>query len=195
MSTTQMPPNDLSHPLHAAWLASCMQQQLCLQAADLMAEQDLHVVSHILTFIARQEAEHGAFLQLLLPDVHAASPAAAPLPHRPDELLRLLIAREEAAADRLLPVAAADAVRMGRPRAAEALLRIAGTDRGHRACLTALLDALENGTLLHSDRAASWFCTGCGCLHNGCDAPEICEGCSGSRSRFIRSDFYPLALG
>ncbi|MBR3764447.1 MAG: hypothetical protein IKK57_07855 [Clostridia bacterium] len=195
MSTTQMPPNDLSHRLHAALHASLMQQQLCLHAADLMAARDLHVISHVLTFIARQEAEHGAFMRLLLPGVPPALPAAAPLPHRPEELLRMLIGREEETSGRLLPDAAADAARAGRPRAAEALLRIAETDRGHRARLKALLDALEQGTLLHGSSPVSWFCTGCGCLHNGCDAPESCEGCSRSGSHFIRSDFFPLAIG
>ena len=56
-----------------------------------------------------------------------------------------------------------------------------------------LLAAINDGTLLHSPRAVSWFCTGCGALHHGCDAPEGCESCGRSRGHFIRSDFYPLA--
>lgn len=195
MSTTQMPPNDTSRALLAALQASLAQRQLCLQAADLMAAQDLHIIAHMLTFISRQEAEHAAFLQLMQPGGTRPSVTLPPLPQTPGALLRLLIAREKESARELLPAAAREASCADRPRAADALLRIAETDEGHLARLEALLAVLEEGTLLHSSSPVSWFCTGCGCLHNGCDAPESCEGCSRSRSHFIRSDFYPLALG
>ena len=65
MSTTQMPPNDTS-ALQAALAACRAQQQLCRQAAPHMAAQDLHIISRLLTFISRQEAEQAAFLQQLL---------------------------------------------------------------------------------------------------------------------------------
>lgn len=195
MSTTQMPPNDM--PALRAVLAACRaQQQLCRQAAAHMAAQDLHIVSRLLTFISRQEAEQAAFLQQLLPAGLQADAAPLPaLPQAPEEILRLLIARETAAAEQLLPAARQEAAQADRPRAAAALQRIAETDEGHRARLSAVLRALQSGTLLHSETTASWFCTGCGCVHHGCDAPEMCEGCSRSGSHFIRSDFYPLALG
>jgi rubrerythrin len=49
-----------------------------------------------------------------------------------------------------------------------------------------LLDRLKNGKLYKSDKEEVWFCTNCGYLHRGKEAPQACPNCLHPRGYFKR---------
>lgn len=49
-----------------------------------------------------------------------------------------------------------------------------------------LLERLKNGTLYKSDKEEVWFCTNCGYLHKGKEAPKNCPNCAHAQGYFKR---------
>jgi len=49
-----------------------------------------------------------------------------------------------------------------------------------------ILDRLRKGTLYKSDDEEVWFCTNCGYLHRGKEAPQVCPNCLHPRGYFKR---------
>lgn len=68
--------------------------------------------------------------------------------------------------------------------------RMVGTiEANHRDILKNTLSELKDGTLYgKAPENARWFCTNCGYIHEGSDAPERCPVCSYGRGYFIRYD-------
>jgi len=48
------------------------------------------------------------------------------------------------------------------------------------------LERLKNGTLYKSDKEEVWFCTNCGYLHRGKEAPKNCPNCAHAQGYFKR---------
>lgn len=66
----------------------------------------------------------------------------------------------------------------------ESILRI---EKHHGKRYKKLLDQLKNGTLYKSDKEEVWFCTNCGYLHKGKEAPENCPNCFHPKGYFRRA--------
>ncbi len=49
-----------------------------------------------------------------------------------------------------------------------------------------LLKLLETGKLYTSDKPEKWFCTNCGYIHTGTEAPKECPACKHEQGYFIR---------
>lgn len=193
MSTTQT--TLFATNLTRALQAILQQQHLYQQAAAALDAADLHVIAHVFRFTAAQEGEHAAILTGLLGNrPPQSSNDSLPEDAAPALWLSAAIAGESACAGELLPEAARSAAQAGQGRIADTLQRIAENDRRHALRFRQYLQALEDGSLLHSAAPTSWFCLACGGLHHGCDAPAHCEGCSAVRSHFIRSSFHPFIL-
>jgi len=65
----------------------------------------------------------------------------------------------------------------------ENILRI---EKHHGMRYQLLLDMLKNGTLYKSDKEEVWFCTNCGFMHRGREAPQTCPNCLHPQGYFKR---------
>lgn len=66
----------------------------------------------------------------------------------------------------------------------ENIIRI---EQHHMKRYQLMLDRLQNGTLYKSDKDEYWFCTNCGFLHKGKEAPMVCPNCLHSQGYFKRT--------
>lgn len=194
MSTTQT--TIFATNLACALQATAHQQLLCMQASDALEAAGLQVIAHVFRFTASQEGEHAAILTGLLAGHPIPASESVPLQaaDSPAAWLSAAIGGESTCAGTLLPEAARAAAQAGQPRIAATLHRITENDRRHARRFRQYLQALEDGSLLHSNTPTSWFCLTCGGLHHGCDAPVRCESCGAGRGSFIRSSFHPFAM-
>lgn len=62
---------------------------------------------------------------------------------------------------------------------------IAKIEKVHADRFERYANALENGTLFRKNDEAAWFCTNCGHIHVGREAPEICPVCKHPKGFFI----------
>jgi rubrerythrin len=62
---------------------------------------------------------------------------------------------------------------------------IAKIERVHAERFERYAIALEKGTLFRKDNEIAWFCTNCGHIHVGKEAPEVCAVCKHPRGFFI----------
>jgi rubrerythrin len=70
--------------------------------------------------------------------------------------------------------------------AAEFFEHVISIEHHHAKRYQLLLDRLRDGTLYKSDEEEVWFCTNCGYLHKGKEAPEECPNCKHARGYFKR---------
>lgn len=66
----------------------------------------------------------------------------------------------------------------------EHIIRI---EQHHAKRYKLLLDRLQKGTLYKSDKEEVWFCTNCGYLHRGKEAPKVCPNCLHPQGYFKRT--------
>lgn len=185
--------------LHSACLGEMNARRQYLQAARQLEEAGLYVAAHAFRFTAAQEKEHADVLRGLLISLGGQLPAAedAPilLPRDSLALLEAVSQTEQAEADTLYPAYARIAQEEGYVRAAMALRRIAENELTHARRFRQYASALANGTLFRDAERVGWLCLACNQLHYGHDAPDICSTCGRSGGQFIRSSFYPFAVG
>lgn len=62
---------------------------------------------------------------------------------------------------------------------------IAKIEKVHADRFERYANALENGALFRKNDEAAWFCTNCGHIHVGREAPEICPVCKHPKGFFI----------
>lgn len=170
-----------------------------LQAARQMEEAGLYVVAHAFRFTAAQEKEHADVFRGLLTALGGQAPLTedAPilLPREPLAVLEAVSQTELAEADTLYPAHARIAQEEGYPRAAMALRRIAENEQTHARRFRQYTQMLADGTLFRDAERVGWLCLTCGQLHYGQAAPDPCAACGHSGGQFIRSSFYPFAVG
>lgn len=66
----------------------------------------------------------------------------------------------------------------------ENIIRI---EQHHMKRYKLMQDRLQNGTLYKSDKEEYWFCTNCGFLHRGKEAPKVCPNCLHPQGYFKRT--------
>lgn len=62
---------------------------------------------------------------------------------------------------------------------------IAKIEKVHAERFERYVNALENGTLFRKNDEVVWFCTNCGHIHVGREAPEVCAVCKHPKGFFI----------
>ena len=66
----------------------------------------------------------------------------------------------------------------------ENIIRI---EQHHMKRYQLILERLQKGTLYKSDKEEYWFCTNCGFLHRGKEAPKVCPNCLHPQGYFKRT--------
>ncbi len=96
------------------------------------------------------------------------------------------ISEESYAADSMYPEFARIADEEGFHEIAEKFRLIGGIENNHKDILKNILTDIRDNTLyggMESD--TEWFCTNCGYVAQGSDAPDICPVCSYGKGYFI----------
>jgi len=73
----------------------------------------------------------------------------------------------------------------GFPEVEYAFRKIANIEKGHDQEFTKYKTKLEGGTLYKSTQPTKWKCTNCGHIHEGTDAPGICQVCKHKQGYFM----------
>lgn len=75
----------------------------------------------------------------------------------------------------------------GDARAVKFFENIIRIERHHMKRYKLMLERLQDGTLYKSDKEEYWFCTNCGYLHKGKEAPKACPNCLHPQGYFRRT--------
>jgi rubrerythrin len=106
-----------------------------------------------------------------------------------EENLESAIAKEGYEADAMYNEFANVAEEEGFDNIAQKFRLVAQIENNHRDILKNTLTELRDGTLYgKAPENAKWFCTNCGYIHEGPDAPERCPVCSYPKGYFFRYD-------
>jgi rubrerythrin len=75
---------------------------------------------------------------------------------------------------------------------AENLRAIAKAEEHHEERFSALLSAIENGTMFKREEEIEWICLECGYLQEAKEPPEMCPSCGHPKSYFVARDLLRL---
>ncbi len=140
------------------------------------------------TFIetAENEYEHAALIMNLLG-----------VPGSTADNLKAAASGEMHEWTRMYPEFLEQARREGDDRAVKFFENVIRIEKHHMKRYKLMLERLQNGTLYKSEKEEYWFCTNCGFLHKGKDAPETCPNCLHPQGYFKRTtdlDFGEIEL-
>ena len=72
-------------------------------------------------------------------------------------------------------------------RAVKFFENIVRIEQHHMKRYQLMLERLQKGTLYKSDHEEYWFCTNCGYIHKGKEAPTVCPNCLHAQGYFKRT--------
>ncbi len=159
-------------------------------AASIARKEGLQIIEAIFNYTADQERAHAKVFYEFLKDAsgeNIAIEGTYPVDLH-DSTLKLLRAAQHNENEEWEDVYrnfAIIAKEEGYTRVAHAFENIAKIERVHAERFGRYADALENGTLFKKDEETVWFCTNCGHIHIGREAPEVCSVCKHPRGFFI----------
>lgn len=87
---------------------------------------------------------------------------------------------------KMYPQFAKEAREEGNEPAAKFFEQVIGIEKHHGKRFKLLLERLKSGTLYKSDKEEYWFCTNCGFIHKGKEAPKTCPNCLHQQGYFKR---------
>jgi len=88
---------------------------------------------------------------------------------------------------KMYPQFAKEAREEGNEMAARYFENVIRIEKHHEKRYKLLLERLKNGTLYKSDKEEVWFCTNCGYMHYGKEAPKTCPTCLHPQGYFKRT--------
>lgn len=141
-------------------------------------EEGLATVGDILWDLAHQEREHAEIWYDYLGKVGTTA-----------QNLDAAMTSERYESESMYPEFARVAQEEGFDEIAEKFRLVGGIEAGHSDILKNMATELADGTLYGKGPAnARWFCTNCGYIHEGTDAPERCPVCAYGKGYFLRYD-------
>jgi rubrerythrin len=151
------------------------------------AKKDGYVqIQHIFEETADQEKEHAKRLFKLLEggevEITAAFPAG--VIGTTTENLQEAAAGENYEHTTMYPDFAATAREEGFANIADIFMAIAVAEKQHEKRYKDLLANIEAGRVFKRDSKVTWRCRNCGYLHDGEEAPEVCQACAHAKAHF-----------
>jgi rubrerythrin len=151
------------------------------------AKKDGYVqIQHIFEETADQEKEHAKRLFKLLEggevEITAAFPAG--VIGTTTENLQEAAAGENYEHTTMYPDFAATAREEGFANIADIFMAIAVAEKQHEKRYKDLLANIEAGRVFKRDAKVTWRCRNCGYLHDGEEAPEVCQACAHAKAHF-----------
>jgi len=98
---------------------------------------------------------------------------------------------------KMYPAFLKDAKEEGNEAAAAFFEHVIMIEQHHAKRYQLLLDRLRDGSLYKSDEEEIWFCTNCGYMHKGKEAPDTCPNClhpGGYFKRICELDYGKIEL-
>ncbi len=151
------------------------------------AKKDGYVqIADIFEETANQEKEHAKRLFKLLEggdvEIEAAFPAGV-IGSTVDNL-NAAAAGENHEHTTMYPEYAEIAREEGFDKIADIMMAIAVAEKQHEKRYLELAANIENGTVFKKGEKVVWRCRNCGWLHEGTEAPEVCEACAHPKAHF-----------
>jgi len=143
--------------------------------AGVANKEGHQAVARIFLETAENEYEHSAMIMNLLK-----------IPGTTEENLKTAAGGEVHEWTKMYPQFLEEARKEGNERAVKFFENIIAIEKHHGKRYQLLLDRLKNGTLYKSDKDETWFCTNCGFMHKGKEAPQTCPNCLHPRGYFKR---------
>lgn len=145
-------------------------------AAEQAREQKLPVIEAIFTYTANQEKEHAEIFykhltQLSGESIHIDGSYPIDISENISELLRMAQHNEYEEADDVYKSFAEKAKEEGFYEAASSFLLISEIEKVHGDRFGRFAEYLEQNKLFVSDVKTGWFCTNCGYVFEGMQAP------------------------
>lgn len=141
-------------------------------------EEGLATVGDLLWNLAHQEREHAEIWYEYLGKVGTTA-----------QNLDAAMTSESYETEAMYPEFARTAQQEGFDEIAEKFRLVGGIEAGHLDLLKNTATELSDGTLYgKAPDNARWFCTNCGYVHEGTDAPERCPVCAYGKGYFLRYD-------
>ena len=144
--------------------------------AGVANKEGHQAVAKIFTETAENEYEHAAMIMNLLK-----------IPGTTEQNLETAAEGEVHEWTKMYPQFLNEAKEEGNERAAKFFENILRIEKQHGKRYKVLLDKLRNGTLYKSDKEEFWFCTNCGFIHKGKEAPQTCPNCLHPQGYFKRT--------
>jgi len=155
-------------------------------AAKVAAKEGLVQIANIFDRTAEQERAHAKTLFKLLEggevEVQASFPAGTI--GTTMENLESAAAGEEHEYMEMYPEFAGIAEEEGFAAIAATFRAIAKAEQQHAKQYRAFISNLKDGKVFKREETVTWYCTKCGFLHEGPEAPQKCPACSHPQSYF-----------
>ncbi|UCE46132.1 MAG: rubrerythrin family protein [Methanobacteriota archaeon] len=162
--------------LKAALAGEAQARAKYVKWAGAAKKEGHQAIAKIFEETAENEYEHAAMIMKLL-DIAGTT----------EENLKSAFEGETYEWTEMYPNFAKDAKEEGNEAALEYFEHVIVSEKHHAKRYKLLLDRLKDGTLYRSDKEEVWFCTNCGYLHKGKEAPEECPNCKHAKGYFKRS--------
>lgn len=144
--------------------------------AGAATKEGHQAIAKIFQETAENEYEHSATIMNLLK-----------LAGTTEENLAKAVEGETYEWTKMYPQFAKEAREEGNEAAARFFEHVIRIEKHHAKRYQLLLDRLRNGTLYRSDKEEVWFCTNCGYMHRGKEAPKTCPNCLHPQGYFKRT--------
>ncbi len=155
-------------------------------AAKIAKKEGYVQIAAIFDRTAEQERAHAKTLFKLLEggDVEIKASFPAGTLGTTMENLEAAAAGEEHEYQEMYPEFAAIAKEEGFPIIAVIFNAIAKAEQQHARQYRAFIDNLKSGKVFKRDETTIWYCTKCGFIHEGNEAPPKCPACAHPQSYF-----------
>lgn len=165
-------------------------------AAGFAKKHGLYALSDVFLFTANQEKEHAeAFYDHLKPvtgeNVNIDGGYPVEVFDNVIDILNAAQHDEYSEYESVYPAFADTAEEEGFIAAALTLRSIAKIEKIHGDRFMQLLEWIKEDRLFKEDKRVAWFCTNCGHVHFGEEAPGMCPVCKHERGYFIRESMIP----
>lgn len=179
--------------LFRAFVSECQaytRYQIAASAADA---QKLHSVALLFRSIGEQEKEHAEVFYEHLKQCGGQSiqidcSFTVDNSENISTLLGSAIDNEQHEHSSVYPMFASIAREEGFDDIAGHFEKIAEIERDHEKRFSTLRGQLDSGSLYSSDKSERWFCTNCGYIYEGTQAPQQCPVCSVEQGYYVRLD-------
>ncbi len=162
--------------LKAALAGESQARAKYMKWAGAAKKEGHQAIAKIFEETAENEYEHAAMIMKLL-GVSGTT----------EENLKHAVEGETYEWTEMYPAFAKEAKEEGNAAAHEYFEHVIVSEKHHAKRYQLLLDRLKDGSLYKSDKEEVWFCTNCGYLHKGNEAPDECPNCKHAKGYFKRS--------
>ena len=163
--------------LKAALVGESLARNKYRKFAGIAKKEGHFAISKIFEETAENEYEHAAMIMNLMGDVAGKDTA---------ECLQKALDGETYEWKEMYPKMRDVAKEEGKKEAEEYFAHVIVSEMHHAKRYANLLKLLKEGKLYKSDKPEKWFCTNCGYIHTGMEAPKECPNCKHPQGYFIR---------